>query len=76
MIVLTLKGGYMAKNDRIVKVVSEQGPLGWIFFTAYIGAVIYFFQFDLTVWGFVVALIKAVFWPALVLYEILRNLGV
>ena len=66
----------MARNDKIVKVVSEQGPLAWVFFAAYIGAVIYFFQFDQTVWGFIVALVKAAFWPAYVLFEILRNLGV
>jgi len=73
---MTLKGGYMARNDKMVKVVTDQGPLAWVFFTAYIGAVIYFFQFDLTVWGFLVALVKAAFWPAYVLFEILRNLGV
>jgi len=66
----------MARNDKIVKVVTDQGPLAWVFFAAYIGAVIYFFQFDLTVWGFIVALVKAAFWPAYVLFEILRNLGV
>ena len=66
----------MARNDNIVKIVSDQGPLVWVFFTAYIGAVIYFFQFDLTIGGFIVALIKAAFWPAYVLFEILRNLGV
>ena len=66
----------MPRNDKIVKVVSDQGPLVWVFFTAYIGAVIYFFQFDLTVWGFLVALVKAAFWPAFVLFEVLRNLGV
>lgn len=67
----------MAKDSRtIVKVVSDQGPLGWIFVTAYIGAVIYFFQLDLTFWGFILALIKAAFWPAYVLYDVLKMLGV
>lgn len=66
----------MAKDDRIVKVVTDQGAWGWVLFTAYIGAVIYFFQLDLTFWGFILALIKAAFWPAYVLFEVLTSLGV
>lgn len=67
----------MAKSDeRIVKVVTEQGPMGWIMFAAYIGAVIYFFQLDETFWGFILALMKAAFWPAYVLFEVLGSLGV
>ncbi len=63
-------------NERIVKVVTDQGPLVWVLFTAYLGAVIYFFQLDQTFWGFVLALIKAAFWPAYVLFDVLHNLGV
>ncbi len=63
-------------NDKIVKVVTENGAVGWIGFTAYIGAVIYFFQLDPTFWGFVLALLKAIFWPAYVLFEVLGVLGV
>lgn len=68
----------MAKtgNEKIVKVVTDQGPLGWIAFTAYIGAVIYFFNLDQTFWGFILALLKAAVWPAYVLYEVLVSLGV
>ncbi|MES2630888.1 MAG: hypothetical protein V4611_02945 [Patescibacteria group bacterium] len=66
----------MATNQKIVKVVTDQAPLGWILFAAYIGAVIYFFQLDFTFWGFILALIKAAFWPAYVLYEVLVSLGV
>jgi hypothetical protein len=63
-------------NEKIVKVVTDSGPMGWIFFTAYIGAVIYFFQLDFTFWGFVLALIKAAFWPAFVVFEALGALGI
>ena len=63
-------------NERIVKVVTDQGPWVLIFFTAYIGGVIYFFQLDQTIWGFIIALIKAAFWPAYVLYDVLKALGV
>ena len=63
-------------NDKIVKVVTDSGAWGWIFFTAYIGAVIYFFQLDMTFWGFVLALLKAAVWPAFVVFEALGALGI
>ncbi len=66
----------MATNEKIVKVVTDQAPLGWVLFTAYIGAVIYFFQLDQTFWGFILALIKAIFWPAFVVFEAMVGLGV
>ena len=68
----------MAKytNERMVKVVTDSGPWAWVLFAAYIGAVIYFFQLEPTIWGFILALIKAAFWPAFVLFEVLTGLGV
>ncbi len=63
-------------NEKIVKVVSDTGPLGWVFFTAYIGAVVYFFQQDSTFWGFILALLKAAVWPAFVVFEALSGFGV
>lgn len=67
----------MAKsNEKIVKVVTDYGPWGWTLFAAYLGAVVYFFQLDQTFWGFLLALIKAAFWPAFVLFEVLGSLGV
>lgn len=66
----------MAKNEKVVKVVNDHGPLGWVLFTAYIGAAIYFFQQNQTFWGFILALLKAAVWPAYVLYDVLKLLGV
>lgn len=63
-------------NERFIKVVTENGTWGWILFTAYIGAVIYFFQLDPTFWGFVLAVIKAIFWPAYLVFEALGAMGV
>lgn len=64
----------MSKHDK-VKVIN-QGPLGWIFFTAYIGAVVYFFQTEPHFWGFILALLKALVWPAYVVFEVLAAFGV
>lgn len=55
---------------------ASAGQLGWMFFMAYIGAVIYFFNLDPSFWGFILALLKAAVWPAYVLYEVLGVLGV
>lgn len=68
----------MAKMDNkgVTKVAVDQGPWAWILFTAWVGAVIYFFQLDQTFWGFILALLKAAVWPAYVLYESLGALGV
>lgn len=64
----------MAKYDK-VKVINES-PLGWLFFAAYIGAVVYFFQQNPHFWGFILALLKAAIWPAYVVFEVLGALGV
>lgn len=64
----------MARNDKVQ--VIKEGPLGWIFFTAYIGAVIYFYQTDPGFWGFILALLKAAVWPAYLVYEALAAFGV
>ena len=66
----------MSKNDKAVKIINNHGPLGWVLFTAYIGAVVYFFHLSPTFWGFVLALLKAAVWPAYVLYEVLGLLQV
>jgi hypothetical protein len=58
------------------KVVYDHGPMGWILFMAYIGAVIYFYSVEPGFWGFILALLKAAVWPAYVLFEVLGLLGV
>lgn len=64
----------MGKYEK-AKVVNES-PLGWVFFMAWIGAVVYFYQLDPGFLGFFLALLKAAVWPAFVLYEVLTLLGV
>jgi len=65
----------MSKFNK-TKVVYENGPLGWVFFTAYIGAVIYFFNQAPHFWGFIVAIFKAAVWPGYVLHAVLGLLGI
>jgi len=66
----------MAKEgNSLVKITHEHGPSGFLFFVAYIGAVVYFFQQQPDFWGFILALLKALVWPAFVLYHALGFLG-
>jgi hypothetical protein len=67
----------MAKREtNIVKVVKEEGSCGWVMFLAYVGAVVYFFNLDPTFWGLILALLKAIVWPAFVVYEVLGLLQI
>ncbi len=40
----------------------------------FIGAVIYYIQMATGFWSVVIGVIKAIFWPAFVVYEVLRHL--
>ena len=65
----------MFKSDKATRAV-DSGQLGWFMFMAYIGAAVYFYQLDPTFWGLILALLKAIVWPAFVIYEALGALGV
>jgi hypothetical protein len=67
----------MAKEkSKTVKVMNEGGPTGFVFFLAFIGAAVYFVQQSEGFWGFILALLKAAVWPAIVLYQVLEGMGV
>ena len=59
----------MSKADK-VKVVN-QGPTGFAFFLAWIGAVVYFVGQVDGFWNIILAFLKACVWPAYVLYHVL-----
>jgi hypothetical protein len=52
------------------------GPWGWILFTAYVGAAIYFWQQAGSFWGRLLSLLQAAVWPAYVLHAVLKLLNV
>lgn len=67
----------MSKHDHSsVKVMNQHGPMGFVFFVAYIGAAVYFVQQSSGFWGFVGALIEAMVWPGFVVYHVLQILKV
>lgn len=67
----------MLKHDnQFIKVTHGQGPSGFVFFVAYVGAVVYFFNQQPDFWGFILALIKGIVWPAFLVYHGLQALQV
>lgn len=51
---------------------KEHGFFGGIYGMAFIGAAIYFIQHAATFWSGVFGFIKAIFWPAFVMYKVLE----
>lgn len=63
-------------DNQLVKISHQHGPSGFVMFVAYIGAVVYFFQQQPDFGGFIMAILKAIVWPAFVLYHVLGVLHV
>lgn len=62
-------------TDR-VKFVERNGPWGFFFLLAYIGAAIYFISgTDGSFWAVVLGLLQAAVWPVYVIYHVLLLLG-
>jgi hypothetical protein len=67
----------MAKNDSKKPRVSTGGaPWGWVLFTAWIGALVYFVQQSAGFWGFVLAVLKSAVWPAYLIHAVLKLLSI
>ena len=65
------------KAHKTVKVINENGgTVGFTFFLAWVGALVYFVQQSEGLWEFIVAILKACVWPAYVLYEVLQRLNI
>lgn len=65
----------MAHNDKTVKVINDHGPLGFVFFVAFVGSFVYFLQ-DIKDFGdFIMAFLQACVWPGILVYHVLQMLG-
>ena len=62
----------MSKHDRVI---ADHGPLGFVFFVAFIGAAVYFVEKSEGFWGFFGAIFQAIVWPGFVVYHALKLLG-
>jgi len=63
----------MGKAKQTVKVDSG---LGYIFFMAWVGALVFFIERNVGFWGDVLAFLQAAIWPAYILYYALKASGV
>ena len=63
-------------DNQFVKITNQQGPSGFVLFMAWIGAFVYFFQQQPDVGGFFMAILKAIVWPAFLLFHGLDALNV
>ena len=62
----------MSTTDSRARVIVREGPWGFIFLLAYIGAAIYFISVsDGSFWGVILGLLQAIVWPAYVVYHVL-----
>lgn len=63
----------MAKD---VKVINKGGPLGFVFFLTYFGALVYFINQADGFWQVVYSFIQAAVWPAILIYKAFTVLGI
>lgn len=64
------------KGNKTVKVINEGGPMGFVLFMAWIGALVYFVQQSEGFGGFILAILKSAIWPAYVLHSVLELLNI
>lgn len=48
---------------------------GGLYFLGFIGAAVYYIQAATSFWGGVVGFLKALFWPAFLVYSALKSVG-
>ena len=58
------------------RTIVRDGPWGFVFLLAYIGAAIYFISSsDGSFWAVILGLLQAIVWPVYVVYYVLLGLG-
>lgn len=71
--------GYKIKEkglDIMRKEVQSNGPASAVYGLGLIGAAVYFISTATTFWMGVLGFLKAIVWPAFLVYEALKSLGV
>lgn len=64
----------MAKEDTI-KVINKGGPMGFVLFAAWIGALVYFVQASEGFGGFLLAVLKSFVWPSFIVHRAMELLA-
>ncbi|HSX44500.1 MAG TPA: hypothetical protein VLF39_00095 [Candidatus Saccharimonadales bacterium] len=59
------------------KMMMGKGPTGFVFFWAWVGALVYFVQVAQDdFWNVILALLKSIVWPAYVVHAVLKLLHI
>ena len=67
----------MVKGDiKKVKVMNQGGPVGFVLFTAWIGALVYFVGRVDGFWNIILAFLKACIWPAYLIHSVFERLSI
>lgn len=67
----------MAKSENnFIKVVKKDHPVSFVFFTMYIGAAVYFVGNTDGFWNIILALLKAIVWPAFLINRVFELLKI
>lgn len=64
--------------DKIAKHknIQQHGPSGFVFFVAWVGALVYFVNQASGFWEVILAFLKACVWPAFLIYHVLQALHI
>jgi hypothetical protein len=54
---------------------GHSGGLGGLYFLGFLGAVVYYIQSSEGFWTGVLGFLKALVWPAFLVYELLKSVG-
>ena len=65
----------MLKDKKHIQTIRHEGPMGFILFLAWFGALVYFINHANGFWEVVLAFLQACVWPALVIYKVLELLA-
>lgn len=64
----------MARNENnIIKVDKKDGAMGFTLFVSFLGAAVYFVNQVDGFWNIIGAILKAVVWPGILVYNLLQS---
>jgi len=72
---MTAESNVVEQKQRKQKVIYKGGSSGAVYGLGMIGAWVYFISHATTFWMGVLGIFKGIFWPAMLVYEALKTLG-
>lgn len=60
--------------EKTIKVINKGGPMGFVLFAAWVGALVYFVQASEGFGGFLLAILKSFVWPAFIIHRVMELL--